>query len=73
MDDVTFSTRLETGEKVYISPVHDETYAEFIESDNLGGPQGYFLSREHKGVFEILAKVSSLEAAHVLFQMLARR
>lgn len=70
MDDITFSARLSSGEIVYVSPVHDQTYAEHVDRDNLGGASGYFISRELGGRFEILAKAANLDAARTLFGML---
>ena len=35
MDDVTLMAKLASGETVYVSPVHDATYAEYVEADNL--------------------------------------
>jgi hypothetical protein len=72
MEDVTFSAQLPSGETIYISPVHEQTYAEHVASDNLGGPHGYFLSCERKGSFEVLAKVASLDAARSLFSLLSK-
>ena len=62
--------KLTSGETVYVSPVHAQTYAEYVEGDNLGGPRGYFISRERGNNFEVLAKATSLDAAHELFTML---
>lgn len=70
MDDITLMAELTSGETVYVSPVHDQTYAEYVECDNLGGPRGYFISRERGGTFEVLAKAASLDAAQTLFTML---
>jgi hypothetical protein len=72
MDDVTFVAKLTSGETVYVSPVHAETYAEYVEADNLGGSGGYFISRERGNDFEVLAKAASLDAAQALFNMLVR-
>jgi hypothetical protein len=58
MDDVTLMAKLASGETVYVSPVHDATYAEYVEADNLGGPRGYFISRERGENFEVLAKAT---------------
>jgi hypothetical protein len=70
MDDVTLVAKLDSGETVYVSPVHDQTYAEYVERDNLGGPTGYFISRENGNDFEVLAKATNLDAARWLFNML---
>jgi hypothetical protein len=70
MDDVTLMAKLKSGETVYVSPMHDQTYAEYVESDNLGGSKGYFISRECRGNFEVLAKAASFDAAQALFKIL---
>lgn len=70
MDDITLMAKLESGETVYVSPVHGQTYVEHIEKDNLGGPTGYFISRQKGASFEVLAKAASLDAARTLFGML---
>ncbi len=70
MDDITLVAKLASGETVYVSPVHDQTYTDYVEKDNLGGPAGYFISRERGNSFEVLAKAASLDAARILFGML---
>jgi hypothetical protein len=70
MDDITLVAKLASGETIYVSPVHDQTYTEYVESDNLGGSKGYFISRELGNNFEVLAKAASLDAARALFNML---
>lgn len=70
MDDVTLVARIDDTTTVYLSPVHDQTYAEYVNEDNLGGARGYFISRERGAQFEVLAKAASLEAAEELFDML---
>jgi hypothetical protein len=50
--------------------MHDYTYNEFVENDNLGGSGGYFIARERLNKFEILAKAASLDAAREIFGML---
>jgi hypothetical protein len=70
MDDITLMAELTSGDTVYVSPVHDQTYAEYVESDNLGGPRGYFISRQRGDAFEVLAKATSLDSAQSLFAML---
>lgn len=62
--------KLASGETVYCSPVHSQTYAEYVEDDNLGGPGGYFISRQQGASFEVLAKAANLDAARTLFGML---
>ena len=70
MDDITLMAQLASGETVNVSPVHDQTYADHVEGDNLGGSTGYFISRERGAVFEVLAKAANLDAARILFGML---
>jgi len=70
MNDITLVAKLLSGETVYVSPVHDQTYAEYVEADNLGGATGYFISRERGNNFEVLAKATSLDSARELFNML---
>jgi hypothetical protein len=70
MDDITLTAKLDDGTTLYVSPVHDQTYLEYIDEDNLGGSTGYFVSRERDHKFEILAKAASLDAAHELFSLL---
>lgn len=70
MDDVALTARLTSGETIYVSPVHDQTYEEYVENDNLGGPSGYFISVERGQKFEVLAKAANLDAARSLFSML---
>lgn len=59
---------------ITISPIDDETYAECLEEDTLGGNAGYFIirssQRETEARFEVLAKASSFEAAGILFNMI---
>lgn len=73
MDDVTLIATLSDGSTVYVSPLHDQTYSEYVESDNLGGPSGYFIARERLNQFEVLAKATSLDAAREIFGMLTAR
>lgn len=70
MEDVTLIARLDNETIVYVSPVHDQTYKEFVENDSLGGSSGYFIARERQSSFEILAKAASLDAAREIFAML---
>jgi hypothetical protein len=66
--------RLDENTTLTVSPLDDETYAEFVEEDTLGGCLGYFLlkSTRHGSDtrFEVLAKTPTFEAAHSLFQMI---
>lgn len=70
MEDVALIAKLTSGETIYVSPMHDQTYHEYVETDNLGGPIGYFISMERGQTFEVLAKAASLEAARALFGIL---
>jgi hypothetical protein len=72
MDEITFEAQLDTDTKLYISPVHDHIYNEFVDSDNLGGSSGYFITRENKSGFDILAKASNLEAAQEIYSIICR-
>lgn len=70
MDDITLVAKLDNETTLYVSPVHNQTYLEFVEDDNLGGSGGYFITRERRNQFEILAKAASLDAAREIFGML---
>lgn len=70
MDDVTLVARLDSDTTLYVSPMHDHTYREFIEDDALGGSSGYFIARERRNQFEILGKAANLDAAREIFAML---
>ena len=70
MDDVTLVAQLDSETTLYMSPLHDHTYNEFVEEDTLGGSSGYFIARERRNVFEILAKATNLDAAREIFGML---
>ena len=70
MDDVTLVAKLDNDTTLYVSPMHDHTYHEFIEDDSLGGSTGYFIARERHKQFEILGKAANLDAAREIFGML---
>lgn len=70
MDDITLIAKFDNETTLYMSPMHDQTYSEFVEEDNLGGPTGYFITRERCNKFEILAKAANLDAAREIFGML---
>lgn len=70
MDDITLIAKIDNETTLYVSPMHGQTYDEFVEHDNLGGPTGYFIARERRNVFEILAKATNLDAAREIFGML---
>lgn len=73
MDDITLIARVDAETTVYVLPVHDQTYLEYVDGDNLGGPQGYFIARERREQFEILAKAANIDAAREIFAMLTSR
>lgn len=70
MDEITLVAKLDNDTTLYVSPMHDQTYSEFVENDNLGGSGGYFIARERGNQFEILAKATNLDAAREIFGML---
>ena len=70
MDDISLIAKIGDGTTVYVSPVHDQTYLEYVEQDNLGGASGYFIACERHDQFEVLAKATSLDAARKMFGMI---
>jgi hypothetical protein len=50
-----------------------QTYEEFVENDNLGGASGYFIARERKNQFEVLAKATCIDSAREIFSMLTAK
>lgn len=70
MDEITLVAKLDSITTLYVSPLHDYTYREFVEDDSLGGSSGYFIARERESEFEILAKAANLDAAREIFGML---
>lgn len=72
MDDITLVAKLDNDTTIYVSPIHEKTYAEFVEYDNLGGSGGYFISRERHGQYEVLAKAANLDAAREIFWMMTK-
>ena len=70
MDDVEMIAKIDGDTTLYVSPVHENTYFEYVENDNLGGASGYFIARERYGQFELLAKSPSLDAARELFTLI---
>jgi hypothetical protein len=70
MDDITLVAKIDNDTTLYVSPMHDQTYCEFVENDNLGGSGGYFIARERFNQFEILAKAANFDAAREIFGML---
>ena len=70
MDDITLVAKLDDDTTLYVSPMHDQTYSEYVETDNLGGSHGYFIARERCSKFEVLGKATDLDAAREIFSML---
>ena len=70
MDDVTLIAKLDAETTVYVSPMHDHTYQEFVENDTLGGSSGYFVTRQRGSRYEVLAKAASLDAAREIFALI---
>jgi hypothetical protein len=77
MEDMVLEAKLDDTTTVYVSPIAPETYAEYVDEDNLGGEAGYFLLRSlthgESERFEILAKAPSFEAAADLFDLIVSR
>jgi hypothetical protein len=71
MDDVTLVAKLDADTTVYVSPIHDHTYREYVENDTLGGAIGYFITRERNNQYEVLAKAANLDAAREIFALIA--
>jgi hypothetical protein len=76
MDDVVLRAKLNDTTTLYVSPIGPETYAEYVDEDNLGGDAGYFLMRSltegESRRFEVLAKAPSFDAASDLFDMIVQ-
>lgn len=70
MDDVTLVAKLDEETTIYVSPMHDLTYREFVENDTLGGSSGYFITRERGKQYEVLAKATNLDAAREIFALI---
>lgn len=70
MDDVTLVARLDAETILYVSPMHDHTYQEYVENDTLGGSSGYFVTRERGNRYEVLAKAVNLDAAREIFALI---
>lgn len=74
MEDVVLRTELDDSTSLYVSPLSRQTYDEYVENDNLGGSQGYFVLRSRscgETRLEVLAKAPTLEAAEALFDLIA--
>jgi len=70
MDDVTLVAKLDADTTVYVSPMHECTYQEFVENDTLGGSAGYFVTRHRHNRYEVLAKAANLDAAREIFALI---
>ena len=70
MDDVSLIAEIGNDTTVYVSPVHDLTYLEYVENNNLGGASGYFIACKRRDKFEVLAKATNLDSARTIFGML---
>ena len=70
MDDVTLIAKIDAETTVYVSPMHDYTYQEYVENDALGGSKGYFVTRERGCHYEVLAKAANLDAAREIFALI---
>lgn len=61
---------------LYVSPISSETYSEHLDSNHLGGVNGYFVLRSKKTgsneTLDVLAKAASFDAASDLFDMIVR-
>ena len=66
--------RLDEQTTLTVSPIDEQTYAEYVGDENLGGSAGYFVLRTSKTKagprFEVLAKAPTFEAAGQLFDMI---
>jgi hypothetical protein len=76
MEDVFLSTLLENGRTLCISPLPAKDYREG-GGKGLGGEYGYFIyevetDRPQSGI-EIIGKVSSIEAAIRLYELIGAR
>ena len=76
MEDLVLQAKLDDVTTIYVSPIAPETYAEYVDSDNLGGDAGYFVMRSinlnHSQRFEVLAKAPSMDAAADLFDLIVQ-
>ena len=77
MEDIVLTAKIDDLTTLYVAPIVAATYAEYVDGDNLGGEDGYFLMRsqgcEGAARFEILAKASSFDAASELFDLIVGR
>ena len=70
MDDLALMATLPDSSKLYVTPLDPRTYAAYMESDVLGGGNGYFVIRTTADSFEILAKAPSFAAAGLIFDLI---
>lgn len=74
MDDFILRAKLDDSTTLYVSPIARQTYAEYVDGDNLGGGDGYFVVRSsghgRSSRFEVLAKAASADAAADLFDLI---
>lgn len=73
MEDIILKADLDESTRLYVSPLDQQTYSEYVEGDILGGSDGYFVCRSNREGFpklEVLAKASNMEAATQLFDMI---
>lgn len=73
MDDISLIAKIDEDTTIYVSPVHCQTYDEYVENDNLGGATGYFITRERNNQFEVLAKATCIDSAREIFGMLTAK
>lgn len=74
MEDLILRAKIDDSITLYVSPIDHQTYNEYVDDDNLGGGDGYFLARSLRDGaterFEILAKAPTFAAAADLFDMI---
>lgn len=73
MEEVILRAELDDSTSLYVSPIDRLTYDEYVDSNSLGGADGYFVFRSRSvGMprLEILAKAATLEAASDLFDLI---
>ena len=77
MWDFALEARLDAETTIYVSPIDDVLYRSHVETDNVGGRDGYFIMRNTRrdGLdrFDVLAKAVTLDAAQSLFDMIVGR
>jgi hypothetical protein len=74
MDDRVLKAKIDDFTTLYVSPLDPQIFSEHLDEDNLGGSDGYFVTRTtglgRDQRFEILAKAPSFEAAEDIFDMI---